>query len=67
MASHSGLMAWAPRGDESGGVTGALEEPARLTCKGGRPALELVEVRGPFGGVEDKPLSQGMRDSLAEG
>lgn len=56
-----------------GGVTGALDDPARLTCSGGSPALELV-LSVPFPllllllpGPDDSPFSHGISDSLAPG
>lgn len=64
-ASHSGFTGTA-RGELRGGVTGALDEPARLTCNGGRPALELV-LTVLFGVPDERPFNQGMSDSLAPG
>lgn len=69
IASQSGLTG-IPRavGELRGGVTGALDVPPCITCKGGRPVLLLVlAVPLPF--PDDRPFNHGISDvpSLAPG
>ena len=58
-------------GELKGGVTGALEEPPCIACKGGRPVLLLVLAvpLPPPPPADDNPFNQGIRDvpSLAPG
>lgn len=57
-------------GELSGGVTGALQVPPLMICKGGKPAfleegaplIPPVAVDATVTQEEDKPLSQGIKD-----